>query len=265
MITYDGYNLRYNAGLGTLEIDTGGQTWIPITIADLIDTDLTASTAVYASATKKLTSSTVTPTELAYLSGVTSALQTQLNALGPAASQTLTNKIINNQSLLNNYSVTGQSIGAASRTYITGSQIIVPTGKLQIGSQFVWTFNMTKTAAGTAASTVDVAIGTAGTTGDAAILSFTKPGGSGVADEAFCTVEVIVRGPLSASGVLVGEFTLIHNLAATGHALIPCVCVNTVSGSFDVTTTGLKVGLCLTSGASDAITIQQITAAAYNL
>jgi hypothetical protein len=41
---------------------------------------LTASTALYADASKKITSSSVTDTELGYVSGVTSALQTQIDA-----------------------------------------------------------------------------------------------------------------------------------------------------------------------------------------
>lgn len=41
---------------------------------------LTASTVPYANASKVLTSSAVTPTELGYVSGVTSALQTQVDA-----------------------------------------------------------------------------------------------------------------------------------------------------------------------------------------
>lgn len=123
---------------------------------------------------------------------------------------------------------------------------------------------MTKTAAGSATSTIDVAFGTAGTTADTARVSFTKPAGTAAADEAFCEVEVLIVGPLSASGVATGEFTLIHNLAATGHAQIPCVVVSTVSSAFDVTLP-TSVGLCLTSGASDAITIQQMVAESSNV
>jgi hypothetical protein len=168
-------------------------------------------------------------------------------------------------SLINNYSVTSQSISAATRTYITGSQIVVPTAKLQIGTIIEWVFNMTKTAAGSASSTIDIAIGTAGTTADSAILSFTKPAGTAAADEALCRLRMIVRGPLSASGIIAGDFQMTHNLASTGHATIPCVNVNTISSPFDVTTALLKVGVCLTSGASDAITIQTMSAIAYNL
>jgi hypothetical protein len=164
-----------------------------------------------------------------------------------------------------NFSTTAQTPAATARTYIAGSAISIPTNKLQIGTIFQWRFNMTKTAAGTATSTIDIAVGTAGTTADTARVSFTKPAGTAVADEAWCEVWCICRGPLSASGVFAGEFTMIHNLAATGHAVIPCVAVSTISSAFDITTPNLIVGLCITTGASDAITIQMVTAEAANL
>jgi hypothetical protein len=58
---------------------------------------------------------------------------------------------------------------------------------------------------------------------------------------------------------------MIHNLSATGHATIPCVCVNTVSGAFDVTVANLIVGVCVTSGSLDALTFQLVQAEAWNL
>jgi len=165
----------------------------------------------------------------------------------------------------NNFSVASQAPAAASRTYIVGSQIAVPVGKLQIGTMFRWVFDITKTAAGTALSTFDIAVGTAGTTADAARVSFTKPAGTAVVDNGRIVIEAIVRGPLSASGIMVGHFNLTHNLQITGHATIPCVDVTTISAGFDVTVANLFVGVCITSGAADAITIQQVTAESWNL
>lgn len=164
-----------------------------------------------------------------------------------------------------NFSTTAQSPAATTRTYITGSSLSVPNNKLQIGTCFRWIFNMTKTAAGSAASTFDISFGTAGTTADTARVSFTKPAGTAAVDEGTVIINAICRGPLSASGVVVGQFTMTHNLAATGHAVIPCVNVNTVSGTFDVTTANLIVGVCITAGAADAITIQLVQSEAWNL
>src|ERR1700687_2604365 len=51
-----------------------------LTAGQLVDSGLTANTALTAHASKQLTSSATTDTELGYVSGVTSAIQTQLNA-----------------------------------------------------------------------------------------------------------------------------------------------------------------------------------------
>jgi len=69
-----------------------------------------------------------------------------------------------------NFAVGSQAPAATVRTYIAGTAIQVPTAKIQAGSCFRWRFSATKTAAGTAASTIDVAIGTAGTVADTAQL-----------------------------------------------------------------------------------------------
>jgi len=164
-----------------------------------------------------------------------------------------------------NFSTTSQAPAATTRTYLTGSALSIPTGKLQIGTCFRWTMSVTKTGAGTAASTYDICVGTAGTTADTARVSFTKPAGTAAADEGTITITCICRGPLSGSGIFVGQFTMTHNLSATGHATIPCVAVNTVSAAFDVTVANLIVGVCVTSGASDALTFQLVQSEAWNL
>lgn len=161
--------------------------------------------------------------------------------------------------IVRNISSAQQAISAAARTYITGSKLTVPTGGLVAGAKLTWRFNIAKTGAGSATSTFDICFGTAGTTSDTARVSFTKPVGTAVADEGFVEIEAIVRS-VSATGVVIGEFTLLHNLAATGHATIPVVVVHTASSAFDNTGEGLFVGVCLTSGASDVITIEQVSA-----
>ena len=163
-----------------------------------------------------------------------------------------------------NYSVIAQVLPVA-RTYLAGSLLSVPITKLKIGSTFQWRFNITKDANGSASGVVDIAIGTAGAVGDTAVVSFTKPAGTNVADEGFIEIIATVRGPLTASCIITGEMVMYHNLAATGHAQIPIVVVNTVSGTFDATTASLKLGICVTGGASDNVTVQQVLALAVNL
>lgn len=162
-----------------------------------------------------------------------------------------------------NFSTASQAPAAATRTYITGSGLVIPAGALQVGTIFRWSLNMTKTAAGIAASTFDIAFGVAGTTADTARVSFTKPAGTAAIDEAQIDILAIVRGPVGAAGVVAGLFGMIHNLENTGHAVIPCVAVQALSAGFDITTP-TNIGLCLTSGAADAITIQQVVAEAFN-
>lgn len=164
-----------------------------------------------------------------------------------------------------NYSTVAQTPAATTRTYIAGTAIAVPRGGLKIGSVLRWRLNLTKTAAGSASSVIDVAIGTAGTTADTAVISFTKPAGTAAADEGWIEVTVLIRGPITASCIGAGEMTMGHNLASTGHATIPYVAVNTISSGFDATTSNLIIGLCITTGASDAVTIQMATANASNL
>jgi hypothetical protein len=156
-----------------------------------------------------------------------------------------------------------QTPAAAVRTYIVGSSIAVPAAGLIVGTSFRWVITITKTAAGLAASTFDIAVGTTGSVSDAAVLSFTKPAGTAVADEGVFRFYMTIRS-VGASGTAIGEFEMVHNLSATGHATIPTVAVSTLSGSFVTTTANLIVGVCVTSGASDAITIKLVQAEGYN-
>jgi len=191
------------------------------------------------------------------LPGVQSSLQPALDTLPIGVGGPATGVGRSPSERIRNFSVTAQTPAAATRTYLTGSALAIPADGLKVGTKLSWTFNMTKTAAGAAASTFDIAFGTAGTTADTAQVSFVKPAGTAAADEAWVDIEARVQS-VSATGVVVGEFAMTHNLSATGHATIPSVNVNTVSAGFDnraVTLNPGFVGICLTSGAADAITV----------
>lgn len=159
----------------------------------------------------------------------------------------------------------GQSIAAETRTYITGSNVAITAGRIAVGTLLRWRFGMTKTtAAGIAASTIDIAFGTAGTTADTAQVSFTKPAGTAASDEGFVEIEATVTAVGATTGVVTGEFRMIHSLATTGHIVTPAVCVLTTSSAFN-TLTVTDIGLCITTGASDAIKIGICTVEAINL
>jgi hypothetical protein len=171
-----------------------------------------------------------------------------------------------------NFSTASQAPAAATRTYITGSAVGLPAaGRLQIGTMFRWGFDVTKTAAGTvAAHTIDIAFGTAGTTADTARVTFTSPAGTAVAavDTGYILIEAVVRGPLSASGIVSGNILFQTNntggsggIFASGRQTF----IATVqSSTFDVTLPTF-VGLCMTSGTAAAFTIQQVVTEVFNL
>lgn len=167
---------------------------------------------------------------------------------------------------LSNYSTAAQTTAAGTRTYITGSAIIVLTGDLKVGMCARWTISVTKNAAGSTAATWAIAVGTAGTTADTDRVSFTKPTGTNVADEGTVTISMIVRATGASSGVLVGQFSLVHNLQTTGHAVTPSVVVNTVSAAFDTTgaSGAVVIGITATPGTDEVYTFQLVQAEAWN-
>ncbi len=75
------------------QIDGNFTTTGTVTGANAIITGLTATRVPYLNGSKQLTSSAVTPTELGFLSGVTSAIQTQLGTKAPLASPTFTGTV----------------------------------------------------------------------------------------------------------------------------------------------------------------------------
>ena len=97
------------------------------TVANMIDSGLTANTVVYANGSKQLTSSSVTTTELGYVSGVTSAIQTQLAAKAPLASPTFTGTVtaaaITDTGLTANTALIAGVGGALSSSSVTSTEL----------------------------------------------------------------------------------------------------------------------------------------------
>lgn len=81
----------YNRAL----VDTAAATQLSWSASGVEFNQLTASTVPYLSAGKILTSSLVTPTELGYVHGVTSAIQTQLNGKADTALDNLASTAVN--------------------------------------------------------------------------------------------------------------------------------------------------------------------------
>jgi len=93
----------------------GGQGTITGAATTITTANLTVSRAVIANLSGKVDVSNTTDTELSYVSGVTSAIQTQLNAKAPSASPTLTTPTLASPTTTGTVTVNG---GTASWTIV---------------------------------------------------------------------------------------------------------------------------------------------------
>ena len=158
-----------------------------------------------------------------------------------------------------NFSVVAQVIATAARDFVDGSQLLVPASGLKVGAKIRFVLDLTKTGAGSASGVFDIAFGTAGTVADTARVSFTAIAGTAAADVARVVIEAVVRS-VSATGVVVGQFTRTHNLAATGFSTLPVDNVVTISAGFDNDGQELFIGLNITTGAGEIWTVQKVEA-----
>lgn len=163
-----------------------------------------------------------------------------------------------------NFSVAAQNVTGTTRAFITGSKLEVPQGGLKVGSMIRFVLDVTKTGAGTASAVFDISFGTAGDVNDTARVSFTKIAGTAVVGVGRIVIEAIVRtiqdSVNSVDGIVVGQFTLTHNLAITGLATLNPLSVVTVSSDFDNSGQELFIGLNATLGASDDYTFEMVEA-----
>ena len=173
------------------------------------------------------------------------------------------------QGQLSNQSVSTPGAGFASDTYLVGSSIAVPNGFFRVGSTYRLTFDVTKTAAGTATPIITVRIGTAGSVADAAILAFTFGAGTAAADTGRVDILAVFRtvgGGTSA--VMQGMAQIAHHLAATGLTSTGASGMGIVlvtSSGFDSTTPSSVIGASVNGGASAAWTITLVRAELVNI
>ena len=119
-------NIKKNLTIdGSIVVGGGTSSGYDVSIdGHFISASLTANTALYVDADKKIVSSAVTSTELSYLDGVTSAIQTQLNGKA-ATNQTMyigTTSVAINRAT-GSLSLTGVSIDGNSGTATTADKV----------------------------------------------------------------------------------------------------------------------------------------------
>lgn len=170
----------------------------------------------------------------------------------------------------NNASTANQGAGFSTDTYLTGSDVLIPAGRLQAKTKFNLRIAVTKTAAGTGTPTLNIRVGTAGTTSDTSRCLFTFPAANtGAADEAWIEAMLTFRSVGSGtSAVIQGALKVEHRLTTTGFGGTgqgANIFVNTTGGGFDSTVANLKIGASLNGGTSASWTVTQVDAVLSNL
>jgi len=144
-----------------------------------------------------------------------------------------------------------QQTGFSSDTYLTGSDITLPSYGMVVGQLYQWQVGIEKTAAGTAAIVCTVRLGSAGTTADTSRAALTQT----VAQAATAAAEVLLVTVLvrtvSASGVLVASMGFTGSVFGDGDRIVSSTFDNTAVG-------GQKLGLSLNGGASASYTIDSV-------
>lgn len=150
---------------------------------------------------------------------------------------------------------TAQQTGFAADTYLTGSNITIPSYSMQVGQLYCWEVGIEKTAAGTAAIVCTVRTGSAGTTADTSRAALTQlVAQTATASTKIMFVRAFVR-TASASGVIVCYMDFGGSGTTTGFGDGDRI----VSATFDNTAMGGQfIGLSLNGGASASYTIDYV-------
>lgn len=195
-------------------------------------------------------------TKISALTAVTTPADTDelpVNQAGVSKRLTLTQltAYIESRGRQMNASVANQSF-TTSDTYITGSDLLIPAGRLQAKSVYRLRMQMTKTdTASTTASIITVRFGTAGTTADTGRATLTFAAKTAVADAGFYDVYVTFR-TVGTTGIIQAAALLDHQAATTGLANVNTSMVRATSSGFDMTVANLRVGCSFNGGTSFA-------------
>jgi len=168
-----------------------------------------------------------------------------------------------------NSSVASQGAGFSSDTWVTGSDIIIPTfGFLQTRTQLKWAISASKTGAGTATPVYTLRIGSARSTADTGRMTITGPAQTAIADIGTLNIIVTIT-TVGALGTWRGTAWWDHRGTAASTTVGGVGFANDGSGhveqtaatAFDMTAlSGQYVSLSINGGASAAWTLTQVMA-----
>lgn len=276
-------------------ISEGGMTGSSMT-----STILTPLTILHSDASDTIQSLSTTTypdlTELSYVKGVTSSIQTQLGnkvdntrsisttaplsgggdltadrTLSITQSNTSTNGYLSstdwntfNNKIRSLYNVAAgnQAVTGNLEQYITGSN--VTANSIKAGTIVTWNISCSKTNAGTAQPAWRLKFGTNSSTADATVITFTGVAQTGAVDTAFITIQCLFR-TIGTNAAISGHYNLTHNLASTGFANVPANNVFGANVSFNTTAANSFVGISVNPGASAIWTVNQVTVRMENI
>lgn len=153
-----------------------------------------------------------------------------------------------------NWATASQGPGFAADTYITNSDLQIPTWGLEVGQIFRWTITLSKTAAGVATPIVIVRLGAAKTTADTAVITLTGQAATAAVAGGQLIVTAQIRS-IGASGVVVAAFGFASGIPGLGGG------IDGVSSAIDLTArAGQFMGVSFNAGASSAITVTGVHA-----
>jgi hypothetical protein len=169
---------------------------------------------------------------------------------------------------LTNSSIANQTVNAAD-TYLTDSDLLIPSFGVQAKTRFVWNISASKTAAGTATPIYSIRIGANRTTGDTARLALTGPAQTAIADIGTLTIMVTVR-TVGASGVIQGTAFWAHRGTAANTTTSGTGFANDTTGHVEGTSAGFDnsalggsfIGISVNSGTAGVWTVTQVHATA---
>lgn len=145
----------------------------------------------------------------------------------------------------------GQQTGFTTDTYLTSSNILIPSSGMQVGQLYVWEVGIEKTAAGTAAIVTTVRTGSAATTADTSRAALTQTvAQAATASANIMRVTALVR-TVGVSGVIVASMGFTGTQLGDGDRIVSATFDNSALG-------GQFIGLSLNGGALAAYTIDSV-------
>jgi hypothetical protein len=147
--------------------------------------------------------------------------------------------------------------GFAADTYVTGSNVLIPSWGLQTKTSIIWRLQVSKTAAGVATPTFIIRTGTNASTADTGRHTLAATSAQTAnADEGFLTIMLTVR-TVGSSGQTAATAFWSHTQAATGFASDANGMISGTS-TWDMTgVAGHNIGISVNGGALAAWTVTQ--------